>query len=213
MESPLKMARKTAQQAEYIRLAILDAGLKVFARDGFYATSLDTIAKEAYVSRGEIYWHYSGKFSLLSEIFSTSVLPLENFADPKETLEENLTRLKSAAINTKSNHHAHLLSTLIYSNSDALPIIVDRRKVSLSRFDQQTSLILQKAKDCGQVKPEMDIKKVVRWLHCCLIGIIMEGIDQIHIAEAVEATILLFKQWITPRSNSEPPLLFKSHRQ
>ena len=56
--------RRTKEEAEQTRRALLDAGLRVFGRQGFAATTLEDIAREAAVTRGAIYWHFGGKAEL-----------------------------------------------------------------------------------------------------------------------------------------------------
>jgi TetR/AcrR family acrAB operon transcriptional repressor len=56
--------RRTKEEAEQTRRALLDAGLRVFSRQGYAATTLEDIAREAAVTRGAIYWHFGGKAEL-----------------------------------------------------------------------------------------------------------------------------------------------------
>ena len=54
--------RRTKEEAEQTRRALLDAGLRVFSRQGYAAIKLEDIAREAAVTRGAIYWHF-GRYS------------------------------------------------------------------------------------------------------------------------------------------------------
>ena len=56
--------RRTPDEAERTREAVLNAALHVFGRRGFAATTLQQIADEARVTRGAIYGHFSGKADL-----------------------------------------------------------------------------------------------------------------------------------------------------
>ncbi|HZS75439.1 MAG TPA: TetR/AcrR family transcriptional regulator [Ktedonobacteraceae bacterium] len=51
-----------------IRRAILEAALRIFARSGTFAATLDEIAAEAGVSRGTLCWHFHTKDELLTGI-------------------------------------------------------------------------------------------------------------------------------------------------
>jgi len=51
-----------------IRQVLLEAALRVFARSGVSAATLDDIAAEANVSRGALCWHFHNKEELLSGI-------------------------------------------------------------------------------------------------------------------------------------------------
>ncbi len=50
------------------RIAILEAAVRLFARTGISATTLDDIAAEADVTRGAISWHFHSKDDLLAAI-------------------------------------------------------------------------------------------------------------------------------------------------
>jgi TetR/AcrR family transcriptional regulator len=50
------------------RLAILEAAVRIFARSGISAATLDDIATEAGVTRGALCWHFHSKDDLLSAI-------------------------------------------------------------------------------------------------------------------------------------------------
>jgi TetR/AcrR family transcriptional regulator, acrAB operon repressor len=76
--------RRTKEEAEQTRHALLDAALRVFSRQGYAATKLEDIAREAAVTRGAIYWHFGGKAELYQ------VLLAERFGPANALLGEIL---------------------------------------------------------------------------------------------------------------------------
>jgi TetR/AcrR family acrAB operon transcriptional repressor len=60
--------KKTKEEAALTRQALLDAALKTFCKKGYSGTSLETVAKEAGMTRGAIYWHFKNKFQLLTAV-------------------------------------------------------------------------------------------------------------------------------------------------
>ena len=60
--------RRTKQEAEQTRLALIQAGLDVFSRQGYESARLETIAEAAGVSRGAVYWHFGGKAGLYTAV-------------------------------------------------------------------------------------------------------------------------------------------------
>ncbi len=56
--------KRTKEEAEETRAAIMDASLRVFAAKGYSRTRLEEVAKEAGVTRGAIYWHFDNKAKL-----------------------------------------------------------------------------------------------------------------------------------------------------
>ncbi len=65
--------RRTREEAERTRKAILDASLKVFSTKGYARTRLEDVAREAGVTRGAIYWHFANKAKLYGAAVSESV--------------------------------------------------------------------------------------------------------------------------------------------
>ncbi len=88
------MVRKTKEEAQETRNAILDAAEVVFQEHGVSRTSLAEIAKAAGVTRGAIYWHFENKADLfdamIQRVFGLLELKLaeleaENNANPDRT--------------------------------------------------------------------------------------------------------------------------------
>ena len=52
------MARRTKQDAQATREALLDAAEHVFEQRGVARTSLNHIAEAAGLTRGAVYWHF-----------------------------------------------------------------------------------------------------------------------------------------------------------
>ena len=100
--------RRTKEEAEQTRCALLAAAETLFLEKGVAHTSLEHIARHAGVTRGAVYWHFSNKAHLFSEMLNQVRLPPEQLAerlrgcaehDPLQTLRglcidaiENLAR-------------------------------------------------------------------------------------------------------------------------
>ncbi len=61
--------RTQAQRREATRTALVEAGRKLFARDGYEAVSSEALVAEAGVTRGALYHHFEGKRGLFAEVF------------------------------------------------------------------------------------------------------------------------------------------------
>lgn len=73
--------RRTKEEAEQTRRAIMGAALRTFERHGISRTTMEHIAKTAGVTRGAIYWHFADKEALLRAIRDEVSLPLVDRAD------------------------------------------------------------------------------------------------------------------------------------
>jgi len=91
------MVRKTKEEAQETRNAILDAAELVFQEHGVSRTSLAEIAKAAGVTRGAIYWHFANKADLFDAMvqrvfglleLKVAELEAENDANPVELIRK-----------------------------------------------------------------------------------------------------------------------------
>src|SRR3954469_17783700 len=73
--------RRTKEEAEQTRRRIMSAALPVFDERGIAHTTMEHIAEAAGVTRGAIYWHFSGKQALLAAIREDIAIPLVDKAD------------------------------------------------------------------------------------------------------------------------------------
>jgi len=65
----MKRKRKTqAERRHETREHVLVAASRVFARNGFHATSLDAVAEEAGFSRGAVYYNFTDTEELFIEL-------------------------------------------------------------------------------------------------------------------------------------------------
>jgi len=73
--------RRTKEEAARTRQDIVEAALACFDRHGIAGTTLEQIASEARVTKGAVYWHFSGKAEILHAIREDASLPLLDRAD------------------------------------------------------------------------------------------------------------------------------------
>lgn len=73
--------RRTKEQAEQTRVAILEAAERLFLEKGVAQCSLEQIARAAGVTRGAVYWHFENKAHLFHEMLSQVRLPPEQLTE------------------------------------------------------------------------------------------------------------------------------------
>ncbi len=73
--------RRTKEEAARTRRGIVDAALACFDRHGIAGTTLEQIAAEAKVTKGAVYWHFTGKAEILHAIREEASIPLLDRAD------------------------------------------------------------------------------------------------------------------------------------
>jgi AcrR family transcriptional regulator len=99
----MKRKRKTqAERRQETREQVLAAAARVFARNGFHATSLDAVAEEAGFSRGAVYYNFSDKEELFLELLDRRCAERaedlrEVFADSDDDVEATSRQAQLAA--------------------------------------------------------------------------------------------------------------------
>lgn len=123
------MARKTKEEAQKTKEAILDAATDLFATQGVSSTTLAHIAKEAGVTRGAVYWHFKNKDDLLLALKEYLFEPFKELEasldDPK--VEDPLGLL----------HQAHLK---FFKNMEEHPRILKLLRVFLTKYEHSAHL-------------------------------------------------------------------------
>lgn len=71
------MARRTKEEAQATRAALLDAAELLFKQRGVSRTSLADIAQAAGVTRGALYWHFKDKADLFNAMLDRVTSPLD----------------------------------------------------------------------------------------------------------------------------------------
>ncbi|MBE6445310.1 MAG: TetR family transcriptional regulator [Alphaproteobacteria bacterium] len=75
------MARRTKEEAEQTKQAILDSALSLFYEKGYTRTTFDEVAKRINLTKGAVYWHFRNKADLLAELMR------QKFTMQKEKVE------------------------------------------------------------------------------------------------------------------------------
>lgn len=90
------MARRTKEDVDATRRALLDAAEQVFYDKGVARTSLAEIALAAGTTRGAIYWHFKDKMDLFNAMVDRISLPLDAVrnADSLTDLDDPLQRVR-----------------------------------------------------------------------------------------------------------------------
>ncbi len=108
-ETPSRREREKAAH----RREIMEAAVRVFARRGFAAATLDEIAQEAEFSKGAIYLYFANKEDLLSTILvdliqNTIMGGIKNILTGERSLREELTTLMHETAVFSFTHQLHM---------------------------------------------------------------------------------------------------------
>lgn len=160
------MARKTKQEAQATRNAILEAAGRVLLARGIARTSLLDIAKEAGVARGAIYWHFTGKQHLLRTLwdgllrdntFFFQAVDGKEESDPLGFLVEQLFGfLKKLPENTRRQRLFRLFLHEHGITGQGASFVFDRRGFQKHRV-QAVAALLVAAIEKKQLPPRIDV--------------------------------------------------------
>lgn len=83
--------RRTKEETERTRRAIVEKAVALFLEKGFSNTTLEEIAIQANVTRGAIYWHFKDKLDIVNELIETEHQNLTELLD--DLFTENLSAI------------------------------------------------------------------------------------------------------------------------
>ena len=172
------MARKTKEEALETRNAILDATVRVFAAKGAANASLTDIAREAGVTRGAIYWHFTNKADLLNALWDEVLLLYTPLARASESRDEPdpLGRLRELYVRflgrLADDPRQQPLIRLLFDpgrGSEDIDLIRTRHLQTLHQRNRSVQTVLRNAIDRGQLSPDLDVRlgtiAVVSFIH------------------------------------------------
>ena len=172
------MTRKTKEEALETRNAILDATVRVFAAKGAANASLTDIAREAGVTRGAIYWHFTNKADLLNALWDEVLLlytPLARASesrdepDPLGRLRELYVRFLGRLADDPRQQQPIRILFDQGSGSEDIDLIRTRHLQTLHQRNRSVQTVLRNAIDRGQLSPDLDVRlgtiAVVSFIH------------------------------------------------
>lgn len=185
------MARRTKEDAQETREAILDAAEDCLVESGVARTSLEAIATRAGVTRGAVYWHFKNKAEVVDAVINRVSVPfyhgLERVSradgttplrDLRETLRASLSDLANTS-RVRCVIEVIELRSEVPAEGDA---ISDLRKAGMRKTHARISAAFERAAALGQLRPDMDPESCARSLHFVIYGALrMYLLDPEHI--------------------------------
>jgi TetR/AcrR family acrAB operon transcriptional repressor len=174
------MARKTKEEAQATRSAILDAAEALFQDRGVSSTSLQDIAAAAGVTRGAIYWHFRDKSDVFNAMMDRACTPLA------QAIDNTLTGHKGSPVAAMRAKMALLLYSVESDTKTRRVFEIATRKVEyvdelIAVREQQTRLrdqyigkiadLLREGQAAGEVDPSCDAQELAFALHALVDGL------------------------------------------
>jgi len=174
------MARRTKQDAQATREALLDAAERVFEQRGVSRTSLNHIAEAAGVTRGAVYWHFKDKADLFNAMMERVTLPLESelagvYQAPGDPIDALVTRLLHSfaqiAADARTQRVLNIAVMLVEHVEDLWP--VRERHVQMDRANvERMRLVLERASALRQQPLPAAAQPLAEGFHAMVRGLV-----------------------------------------
>ncbi|MEN0107854.1 MAG: TetR family transcriptional regulator [Pseudomonas sp.] len=172
--------RKTKEEAEKTRGAILLAAESLFLQKGVGHTTLDQIAKAADVTRGAVYWHFENKAHLFHAMLDQVRLPPEQMAEllssdnhlnPLQTLRDICV---DALVNLALDGQKRRIMTILLLRcefTDDLREAQDRHNTFVRQFIDLCEALFVRAAEQHLLQPGIEPRLAALTLHGLVIGL------------------------------------------
>lgn len=175
------MVRRTREEAEQTRQALLDMALQQYALHGIHNVSLKAIAAEAGVTHGALYWHFKNREDLILALCESVTLPFEHYyLEQLQAIDQNaLKALKSFLIDTTCQiaHRsiATQVYTLFYSRRKELPPQAELHSILSDEWQVWVGYIerfLKQARKQKQIAKKTKQQTIAELLLCQVFGVL-----------------------------------------
>ena len=155
--------KRTKEEAEETRDAIVAAALRVCSMRGYRGTSLEEIAAEAGVSRGAIHWHFGTKFKLFVYIGRKAADKIDSFLEmagrrdcsTMETLRDVMTLFFRSIFDDPTFRDAVHLAMRVRMTND-MNDLVDLYNESVLRRKRYIVSVIQEGVRKGEISDIVD---------------------------------------------------------
>ena len=173
--------RRTKEDAEQTRQAILESAMDIFYEKGYSKTTFDEIAKRINLTKGAVYWYFRNKpdivAALINDFVQKHIKRLEEFRAGKE---ENLDILADMML--RAYHHMKknpleykfiFFITCQMEWSEAIlvkirPLVEQTREVSRKIMSDT----LCKLKENKKIKADVDVESITEILQALWMGLL-----------------------------------------
>lgn len=175
------MARRTPEDSEKTRQALLDVALRLYAEQGLHQVSLKTIAAEAGVTHGALYWHFKNRDDLILSLADAYTLPFEDAyinnlqaidQDPLAALKEFLLQVARQIVSQPQQAAYYRVFYQRSSELPELPALKTRLDEAFSGWCEQIDKFVKQARKQKLVGKKTKSQPVAELLLSQLFGML-----------------------------------------
>lgn len=176
------MARRTPQEAEETRQALLLAALDIFSARGAATASLKEVATQAGVTHGALYWHFNNREALLDALFERFSLPFDRHyleqlqASRQQALDALEGYLLGLLRDISGDGQAQRVYRLFYAGNDScagVAALAEQRQQALGQCVGHIHYFLKQARKqqlTGLKKSQLE--PMAKSICCLLLGVV-----------------------------------------
>lgn len=205
------MARRTKEEAEQTRNAILDAAEQLFFERGVARTTLEEIARAAGVTRGAVYWHFRDKVDLFDAMQSRARLPQEDVLDSlllSQDTDRPLDRLCATMLEVchvmATDLRRRRVFTILFHRCEyveEMRAVAQRKQDRTDQMLDRSRRFFEKAAQKGELSPVWPPAAAALGLHALMVGLlsrmlfddVSQATPQITVAMAQECVTAFFQ--------------------
>lgn len=176
--------RRTKEQTAETREALLDAAEAVFFRRGVARATLEEIAREAGMTRGAIYWHFSDKEAIYAAMIERVRLPLletelmaDDLDDPFGALERFADQALSRIAHNEQIWRIHVIVMLRRERLPGNAGMADIERQLRGSVAMALRECFRRAETLGRLRAGVPPERAARAYQSQLIGLIYVGIQ------------------------------------
>lgn len=172
------MPRVTPEHLAARREQILEAALHCFASNGFHATSMQDILREAQLSAGALYRYFPGKNAIImaiaERVIGQVLDELATLAAPERAMSLEAVVAEALAIVEPRLQRELRMAVTVWGEAMRDPELAGMIRGMYGRIRHCFVLIAQRAKDNGELPPDADPKSVAAALAGLVQGYILQ---------------------------------------
>lgn len=180
------MVRKSKEDAEKTRQAILESALDIFSEKGYAKTTFDEIAARAGFTKGAIYWYFRNKADLVAALIVEYVerkrAEIEKVSPGSLSLDGLLERCCIWAQKSQNDLRYAKFNKFIFCQMEWSETVLNRvdknlKELRAFHLDRIKKILIESRKN-GELKDDVDIEKTQHVIMACYMGIMFSSLSK-----------------------------------
>lgn len=188
------MARKSKEDAEKTRQAVIESALDVFSEKGYAKATFDEIAARAGYTKGAVYWYFRNKADLVSalivEYMERKRNELAENIPNGDTLDDLLDYFTLWANVLRDDVRFSKFNRFVICQMEWSEAVMSRvQKNLVAQKDwhlEKIKQVLIKSQERGEIKEDVDLEVMCDVVRATYLGIVFSSMNKFTDADTVE---------------------------